>query len=185
MLSDASTSLDDTVMHLNDVVQIKVGASEKMKPINLLETLLNVEKNLGLLLQEKNASCEIDIPENLNVMAIPAYLDSILLNLFTNALKYSSPDRNPIIKISSEQIDEKIKLILSDNGLGIDLKRHREKLFGMYKTFHRNKDAKGIGLFITKNQIEAMNGKIEVESVVDVGTTFSLYFESELTDRTH
>jgi chemotaxis protein histidine kinase CheA len=47
----------------------------------------------------------------------------------------------------------------------------------MYKTFHEHKEARGIGLFITKNQIESMNGKIEVASEVGVGTTFTLYFE--------
>ena len=64
-----------------------------------------------------------------------------------------------------------------DNGQGIDLERHGSKIFGMYKTFHRHKDAKGIGLFITKNQIESMHGKIEVESAVNEGTTFHLTFK--------
>ncbi|MGB7394022.1 MAG: PAS domain S-box protein [Pricia sp.] len=185
MLSDASKSLSETVMHLNEVVQVKVGASEKMKSVNLFDTLKNVKKNLSLLIKEKKASCHIDIPKNLEVEAIPAYLDSILLNLFTNSIKYSSPDRSPVIRITAEQNGDKTILTFSDNGLGIDLDRHGEKLFGMYKTFHRNKDAKGIGLFITKNQIEAMNGKIEVQSTVDVGTTFTLYFESGLTRPTH
>ena len=70
-------------------------------------------------------------------------------------------------------------LSIQDNGLGIDLERHGHKLFGMYKTFHKNKDARGIGLFITKNQIEAMGGKIEVESQVGVGTTFNIYFHEK------
>ncbi|MGB6150824.1 MAG: PAS domain S-box protein [Pricia sp.] len=177
MLGDASESLNETVLHLNEVVQVKVGALDKMKRVNLYKSIKNVKKNLGLLLKDKKASCSIDIPENLAINAIPAYVDSILLNLFTNSIKYSAPERPPVIIISSERIDDHTVLTFSDNGLGIDLERHGEKLFGMYKTFHRNKDAKGIGLFITKNQIEAMNGRIEVESTVDVGTTFKLYFE--------
>lgn len=178
MLGDASESLNETVLHLNEVVQVKVGALDKMKRVNLYKSIKNVKKNLGLLLKEKNTICTFNIPENLKVNAIPAYVDSILLNLFTNSIKYSSPERPPVIVISSQQLDDKTILTFSDNGLGIDLDRHGEKLFGMYKTFHRNKDAKGIGLFITKNQIEAMNGRIEVDSTVDVGTTFKLYFES-------
>ncbi|KKN00103.1 hypothetical protein LCGC14_1141160 [marine sediment metagenome] len=178
MLVDASESLNETVLHLNEVVQVKVGAIDKMKRVNLRKTIKNVKKNLGLLLKDKNTSCTMDIPENLTINAIPAYVDSILLNLFTNSIKYSSPERPPKIVISTENIANHTVLTFSDNGLGIDLKRHGKKLFGMYKTFHRNKDAKGIGLFITKNQIEAMNGRIEVESKVDVGTTFKLYFES-------
>lgn len=178
MLRDASESLNETVLHLNEVVQVKVDALDKMKRVNLYRTIISVEKNLGLLLEEKNAVCHVDIDKNLKIRGIPAYLDSIFLNLFTNSIKYSSPERTPVIKIVSAQIEDKTVLTFSDNGLGIDLKRHGDKLFGMYKTFHRNKDAKGIGLFITKNQIEAMNGSIEVESAVDVGTTFKLYFDS-------
>ena len=147
-----------------------------MKRVNLYDTLKNVEKNLSLLLDEKKASCYIGVNKDQTVSAIPAYLDSILLNLFTNSIKYSSPDRPLVIKIDSVLTKDQLVLRFSDNGLGIDLDRHGAKLFGMYKTFHRNKDAKGIGLFITKNQIEAMHGKIAVESTVDVGTTFTLYF---------
>jgi sensor histidine kinase regulating citrate/malate metabolism len=72
-----------------------------------------------------------------------------------------------------------VVLDIKDNGLGIDLKKHKAKLFGMYKTFHNNKEARGIGLFITKNQVEAMGGKIEVESTVNKGTTFKIYMKHE------
>ncbi|WP_149304268.1 PAS domain S-box protein [Pareuzebyella sediminis] len=179
MLVDASESLNETVVHLNEVVQVKVGVAERLKRVNLLKTISGVEKNLSLLLQEKNTTCYIDIPKDLFVFAIPAYLDSIFLNLFTNSIKYSSPGRSPEIRIGIERRNNFVVLTFADNGLGIDLNRHGDKLFGMYKTFHRNKDAKGIGLFITRNQIEAMNGKIEVESEVNIGTTFRLYFKEQ------
>ena len=71
-------------------------------------------------------------------------------------------------------LENHIHVSITDNGLGIDLKRHGGKLFGMYKTFHGNEDARGIGLFITKNQIEAMGGSIEVESKPQLGTTFTI-----------
>jgi signal transduction histidine kinase len=45
----------------------------------------------------------------------------------------------------------------------------------MYKTFHHHPDARGIGLFLTKNQVEAMGGRIEVQSTVNVGSTFSVF----------
>jgi len=47
----------------------------------------------------------------------------------------------------------------------------------MYKTFHGNRDAKGMGLFITKNQVESLGGKIEVESKPGTGTTFKVHFD--------
>ena len=117
-----------------------------------------------------------NIPENVNINVVKAYLESILLNIFTNAIKYKAPKRYPKITINCEHVKGFTILSVTDNGLGIDLEKHGHKLFGMYKTFHGNRDARGIGLFITKNQIEAMKGKIEAESELDKGTTFKIYF---------
>jgi sensor histidine kinase regulating citrate/malate metabolism len=74
----------------------------------------------------------------------------------------------------------KVVLEIQDNGLGIDLARHGDKLFGMYKTFHKNENARGIGLFITKNQIESMGGSVTVDSKTNKGTTFKIYFNNEI-----
>ncbi|MBT8185534.1 MAG: PAS domain S-box protein, partial [Eudoraea sp.] len=176
MLKNAADGLDETVQHLNEVVQVKTGALDKLSSISLLNTVKNVRNNISALIKQKAAECEIKIPKSHFVNAVPAYLDSILLNLFTNSIKYSAADRTPVLKITSAKKDGQIILKFKDNGQGIDLDRHGDKIFGMYKTFHKHKDAKGIGLFITKNQIEAMNGKIEVQSEVGSGSTFTLYF---------
>ena len=106
----------------------------------------------------------------------PIYLDSIFLNLIGNAIKYRSEDRTPEIFISSEMENEKIILKFKDNGLGIDLDRHGHKLFGLNKVFHRHPDAKGVGLFLTRTQIEAMHGTISATSEVDKGTIFTINF---------
>ena len=111
------------------------------------------------------------------VRFVPAYMESILLNLLTNAIKYKHPDRDAKIHFESGITEEgKGFLKISDNGQGIDMEKFGDKVFGMYKTFHHNTDAVGIGLFITKNQIESQNGSIEVESEVGVGTTFTIGF---------
>jgi PAS domain S-box-containing protein len=110
------------------------------------------------------------------------YLESIILNLFTNALKYASPNRIPEIHFETKIIDKQIILTVSDNGLGINMKRNGDKLFGLNKTFHRHPDAKGVGLFIIKTQIEAMGGEISAESEVDKGTTFKIIFNKNKND---
>tara|TARA_R110000796_G_scaffold250788_2_gene380554 strand:- start:48131 stop:50374 length:2244 start_codon:yes stop_codon:yes gene_type:complete len=178
MLFGAAESLNETVYHLNDVVQIKTNSKEKLKDTNLFDSIQAVKKNISALLKEKEAICTISISKNTKIKAFPAYLDSILLNLFTNSVKYSSSNRKLKIELVSEIQDDKVILNFTDNGQGIDLNRYSKKLFGMYKTFHEHEDAKGIGLFITKNQIEAMNGSIKVVSEVDKGTTFILTFEN-------
>ena len=168
MITNAAESLAETIAHLNDVVQVKTGTLENLSVLN---TIHQIEKSIRGLLDEQDAVLKIDVSKTHVVNAVPAYLESIFLNILTNALKYSSLDRTPIIEIKSKLKKETVLISFKDNGQGIDLKRHGDKIFGMYKTFHKHKDAKGIGLFITKNQIEAMSGSIKIESVVDQGTT--------------
>lgn len=105
-------------------------------------------------------------------MGVPAYIDSLFFNLLSNAIKYRDPERDPIITISAKRKNKEVEICIEDNGLGIDIELHKDRLFGMYKTFHKHKDSKGIGLYITKNQVEAMNGTIKVESTVGKGTKF-------------
>jgi PAS domain S-box-containing protein len=102
------------------------------------------------------------------------YMESILLNLLSNAIRYRAPDRIAQIHFRTEIINNEIILIATDNGLGIDLKKYGHKLFGLNNTFHRHPNSKGVGLFMTKTQIEAVGGSVTVESEVDKGTTFKI-----------
>ena len=95
---------------------------------------------------------------------------------FTNGIKNKDPGRDPVIELRALKSNDGTVLSISDNGIGIDMDKYGDKLFGMYKTFHNNPDARGIGLYITKNQIEAMQGKISVTSEVGKGSTFNIYF---------
>ncbi len=133
--------------------------------------------NIIALAQNANAIIYNEIDEDLNVRAIPAYLDSIVLNFLTNAIKYKSDERVPIIELSSEVQGDFVVFKVKDNGLGIDMEKFGDKIFQMYKTFHYNEDAIGIGLFITKNHIESLGGKVEVKSEVGIGTEFVIYLK--------
>jgi signal transduction histidine kinase len=96
--------------------------------------------------------------------------------LLSNALKYSSPKRKPEIRVITSKVETGLELRVHDNGLGIDLAKHGNKLFGLHKTFHTHKDAKGVGLFLVKTQVEALGGSIKAESEIDRGTTFIVNF---------
>lgn len=176
MLKESTESLNSTVYNLNEVVQSNANVTNKLEPINLKEVIENVKNNISATFIEKNASCTLKLSSNSIVLGVPAYLDSILLNLFTNSIKYSANDRPPLIEIKTTNSGKNLTLSFTDNGKGIDLNKFGNKIFGMNKTFHRNKDARGVGLYITKNQIEAMGGSISVISEVNVGTTFILKF---------
>lgn len=179
MLNRASDSLLETLENLNQVVDINTNVTLSKKPLNLNESIDKVRQNLSAFLEKNKVKIINNIPQDMVVWSVPAYLDSIILNLVTNAVKYRSPERSPIITMDAKKRDKTLIFSVSDNGLGIDLERYGDKIFGMYKTFHNRKDAKGIGLYIIKNQIEAMGGSITVNSEVDKGATFNVYFNEE------
>ena len=176
MLVDASENLLETLDNLNEVVAISANVNLEKKKINLNEKIISVEQNLSAFLKNSKAKIINTISNDTLIPAVPAYLESILMNFLTNAVKYRSPIRNPIIEFSATSKNGYTILSIKDNGVGIDLDKYGTKIFGMYKTFHNNNDAKGIGLYITKNQIEAMNGKVTIFSELDKGTTFNIYF---------
>jgi PAS domain S-box-containing protein len=179
LFKEGTEKLSETIEYLNEIITIQQKTNIEKTKIYLKLEIEKTKMALSLAIKESKITITDTIPDNLIVTAIPAYLDSILLNLFTNAIKYKSPERNPTLEIGYEIIDDYTILNFKDNGLGLDLKKNGHKLFGMYKTFHGNEDAKGIGLFITKNQLEAMNGKIEIESEVDQGSNFKIYLNEK------
>lgn len=175
MLKTVSKSLDDTLRNLADVVNIRTNFALKTESLNLYEY---VEKAIKLLEKEsrgKSGVLKNMVSTSVTINYSIAYLESILYNFISNAIRYCHPDRAPVIIIKFDSTTN--ALIISDNGIGIDLKLNRGNLFGMYKTFNNNPDAKGLGLFLSKNQIDALGGRIETESELGIGTTFTIYFK--------
>lgn len=179
MFKEGTEKLAETIEYLNEIITIQKNTNINKTTIFLKEEIEKTKKTLNTNILKSRITITDSIPDNLTVRAIPEYLDNILLNLFTNAIKYKSPEREANLEIGYEINEEYTVISFKDNGLGINLNRNRHKIFGMYKTFHDNEDAKGIGLFIIKNQIEAMKGKIDIESEEGVGTTFKVYLNEK------
>jgi PAS domain S-box-containing protein len=175
LLQDVSGQLNETILNLNDVVSIQSNMHLQKVQVNLSSY---INKTINVLTGEitrHNAIINNMVDDGVEIDYHPAYLESILLNFLTNSIRYRSKTRSPEVCINYAHNGKGGILTISDNGVGIDMKKHGQNLFGMYKTFHGNSDAKGVGLFITKNQVEAMGGKIEVQSHVDRGTTFEVH----------
>ena len=179
-LKTTSNALSETIDHLKELVDIHNTIIHKKEDLNLKLFLNQTLEVLSKEIKDNKVVIVNKIGEKYSIKFNPAYLESLFLNFTTNAIKYSHPERKPEIQYSSRKEAGKLVLLIQDNGLGINLEKYGEKLFGMYKTFHKNDNARGIGLFITKNQIESMGGTIEVESKVNVGTTFKINFNEEI-----
>ncbi|MBA4276154.1 PAS domain S-box protein [Flavobacterium sp.] len=177
LLKSVSNSLNETMSHLNEVVNVNANLSLVIAPLNLKEYIVKTQEVLYEQIELSNATFIIDVPEDAIINYNSAYLESILYNLISNAIRYRHPQRKPIITIKLYKESKKDVLEIADNGIGIDMEKNGEKLFGMYKTFHTNSDARGMGLFITRNQIETMGGKITTNSTPDSGSTFKIYIK--------
>ncbi|MDX2247707.1 MAG: PAS domain-containing protein [Bacteroidia bacterium] len=170
------TNLHETIDYLNKVVHIQSGVQQQRETIAFQNILDRVQKILEPQIEVSKATIQADFSKHSAISSVPAYLESIFYNLISNAIKYRHPRRLPIIRIQTSLEAGKPLLTIADNGVGIDMKLYGKKVFGMYKTFHGNPDAKGLGLFMTKNQVEALGGKIIWESEIGQGSTFKIYF---------
>ena len=175
-LRSSSKALTQTIEHLKELVEIQSELIHKKENLNLNSYLGKTLDILGEEIKKNKVIIQNKISKKETIIFNPAYLESILLNFTSNAIRYSHPDRTPVISYSLTSHKSQKILEIEDNGLGINLEKHGKKLFGMYKTFHKHKDSRGIGLFITKNQIESMGGTIDVTSKVGIGTKFKIYF---------
>lgn len=170
-----SNGLNQTIDYLSEVVSINARTNAIIKKVKISDHLKHVLETLSTNIKESKAEIIINITDCDEIEYVSAYLESLLLNFISNAIKYRHPNRNPVVEINTAYKNDKPVITIKDNGLGIDLEKHGDKLFGMYKTFHDNANAKGIGLFMTKNQIESLGGTIDTESEINVGTTFTIY----------
>ena len=179
MIQESTSSLDETLSNLNEIISIQANTNLPKNEINVFHEINRIVQSIQVLISGAETTITYLFDHNQVLITNPAYFESIVLNLLTNALKYKSAERPLEIELDFyEEGDYKV-LSFKDNGIGIDLVKYKDQLFGMYKTFHKNKDGRGLGLFIMKTQIEAMKGKIEVESEVNTGTTFRLLFDKK------
>lgn len=176
-LRTVSNDLNETIANLTQIVKTQSNINIAVVPLNLCEYICKTISTIKGYDKQTSVQFINNVPQYLTINFNPAYLESVLLNFTTNAIKYAHPDRDPVVIFDFGIEPEGYKsLKITDNGLGIDLAVYGDLLFGMYKTFHKHEEARGIGLYITRNQIEAMKGTILVESEVGVGTSFKIVF---------
>lgn len=177
--SKSTHLLNDTISDLVKVIVIKENPAVQKESINLNEVFENIFSQLAFLIGIHKPILKIDFNKAPIFNTNKSYLESILLNLLTNSLKYRSSKHPLKISITSEKVNENVVLVFKDNGIGIDLDRNRDKIFGLYQRFHSHTEGKGLGLYLVKSQVEAMGGTINIESEVDKGTTFTITFNNK------
>ena len=175
-LQQAARRLDEVILDLDQILQVRGAIKEKKQLIHFDALVDDIKASISSLIEKDNIHIDTHFEVN-ELFTVKSYLYSIFLNLITNSIKYRNPEIAAIISVSSQKHNNNIFLSFKDNGLGIDLQAHGDKLFGLYKKFHMDKEGKGMGLYMVKTQVEMLGGQISVTSEVNKGTEFILQFE--------
>lgn len=175
--SKSTHLLNETINDLVKVIIIKDNPSIQREKVLIKDVFENVFNQLSFLISVNKPILKIDL-EDVTILDInKSYLESIFLNLLTNAIKYRDPSRQLRVTISTKVVDDDLIITFKDNGIGIDLEKNMDKIFGLYQRFHNYPDSKGLGLYLVKSQVESMGGTISVASTVGKGTTFTIVFK--------
>ncbi|MHA6246422.1 PAS domain-containing sensor histidine kinase [Pontibacter sp. CAU 1760] len=179
MFEKALRQIHTTIQDLSDVVKVQRIQADHMELVDLRTLTEDVQLGLQDLLQETNARLNLDFAEAPALPFTKSSLKSIIFNLISNALKYRAPDRAPEVSLRTQPKGDYIELTVKDNGLGIDMSKHQNKLFQMFKRFHNHVNGSGLGLYIVNRLLTNHGGYINIESKLGEGTTFYLYFKQK------
>ncbi len=174
----AAVQLDKIIGDLNEILSVTQEVEQVSSNVKLEDIVTDIKNLLKDSIQAASASIETDFTAISEIVTVKPFTYSIFMNLISNSLKYRKQYQSPVVKISTELVDEFVMIKFEDNCLGIDMEKNREKLFVLYKRFHPNTDGKGLGLHLVKSHVDMLGGKIEVESEVNVGTTFRIYLKN-------
>lgn len=176
-LRKSTYNLNETLNDLIKILIIKENSNQSLTEVSFEESLENVKRSIASILDNNDVSMLVDFSKAEKVLFNKSYLESIFLNLITNSVRYAHPERRIQITIASKMENDTITLVYSDNGLGMDMEKVRGQIFGLYKRFHNHPESKGVGLYLVHSQVTSLGGSIDVDSEVNVGTTFTIKFK--------
>ena len=177
IIDEESNRLADLIEDLLEISRIESGSLQvSLELVDISDVFNQTAISLETLAAKENIKLVKNVPENLPPLtADPGKIRSVITNLVSNAVKFT-PDGGRV-DIKAQQIEDELKVTVSDTGMGIP----QEDLPKIFDRFYRvNRPGKeiqgtGLGLAIVKEIVEMHNGRIEVRSKVNEGTTFTVY----------
>lgn len=176
-IEKSTQQLNNTI---NDLINIMILKEKRAVPAKLISFDKVFQKTYSpfeALIKKEGIEIQTNFFQAPAVIFNENYLESIFTNLLSNAIKFRDQNKKLIIQLSSTISNNHIILQCKDNGLGIDLMLHKNRLFKLFQTFHHHQESKGVGLYLIQSQLHAMGGDIQVASEPNKGCTFSLYFK--------
>lgn len=175
LLISSAKRLDEVIKDLSSILQLNEGLNQHKETVRFQELVDNIRQSIQPIISEDDVRIESDFAQCPAMITIKSYMFSIFYNLISNSIKYRKPDSCALIRIKSETINGRTMLVFEDNGLGIDLSIHGDKVFGLYRRFHPcQAEGKGMGLFMVRTQVQNLGGHITLRSTVGKGTVFTI-----------
>jgi len=171
-LEESASGLMGALDELSSLLKVESASDLPTEELSVMEYCNRVKQILSRPTMEINAELNFDIPPDFKVTFYPAYLESVIFNLISNAIRYHDPEKDPWVKVWVEDKKDEHLLYVSDNGLGIDIEKHGDEIFKYRRTVHNHPESTGIGLYLIRSQIESLGGEITVNSILGRGTTF-------------
>ena len=173
-MTAAVQKLDNTLNGLIQIIEMESEHEIRISRIDFMDQLSGIQQALKDLPNAEKVKIEADFTEVPSIYYIQPYLESIMKNLISNAIKYHSPKRKPLIQLKTKKQKDQVLLKISDNGIGIDMEAFGKDLFKPFKRFHQKTEGMGVGLYVIRYMVAKNGGSIEVESEVGKGTTFKV-----------
>jgi len=179
-LSASAEKLNEVIVDLNEILNSKRQLAVKRELIHFSKLVNDIKESISCTVMKEEIQFNIDFKEVDEIFSIKSHIYSIFYNLISNSIKYRRHAVLSYISIRSKLIKNKIILTFKDNGLGINLSKSGDEIFGLYKRFHIDKaEGKGMGLYMVKLQVEKLGGKISVDSTVNEGSEFTIEFNNK------
>ena len=174
-ISSSTLQLDRIIRDLGKIIDIRHDIFQIRQKISLQKEIDEISQILKREMEMHHVTLKTDFSACSNIYSVKPMVHSILYNLISNAIKYRSSERLPIIEIASTEDIHHYILKVKDNGIGIDLSQYRDSIFKLYKRFHHHTEGKGLGLYLVKLQAETLGGRVLVESEINRETVFTIY----------
>jgi len=182
MADKATMKLQTTIVDFLEVARIEKRLQSEKEWLSIFDIISGILEDNQQQINEKATMFDIELSEANELYFSRNNLSSILANLITNAIKFASPNRDSMVKIYTKKQKASIVIVIADNGIGMDLEKHKENLFQMFKRFHNHVEGTGIGMYIVKKLMDENGGTVHLESEVNVGTKLTLTFQQPAND---
>lgn len=174
LLKGSIHKLDHFILDVLDYCRSK-RLEIKPERIDFKELIESISDNLRHMNSgNRNVDIKVSITQKNDFCSDKIGVGIVLNNLVSNAIRYQNPLANePFVNIEVEAIGESANIIVKDNGIGIS-KEVQTKIFDMFYRVSDETDGTGLGLFLVKETIEKLNGRINVESELGKGSVFQI-----------